>query len=392
MALCIIKDPAQISELTKEYTHPARVNIKKRTAIQRFLGSRSGLATVKSAGREYVEILVRPPVWQGGKKTEWQNLRDCYEQVLNLVREHRCDAVVIPLLAAEVTGFPASIDFKIAVETIQSFVAETAAEVFLISGSAISRKPDLRRDVEQYLSAQEDQKEYLRNVDRFPVPEYCFGAEDTQSSVAMDPAADFWDAYDDSIFDEYQEEPCQPMPSAAIREEEYEPMDFPEYMEDETEDDLPEKYSRPKKSAAPKKAAPLFRKETGRSSAGMMLELDPLYLMPDAGFSETLLKLIDKSGKKDSEIYNRANVSRQHFSKIRNNPDYRPTKPTAIAFAIALELDLEQTEDLIGRAGYCLTRSSRFDLIIMYFLQRGNYNMFEINETLYEFDQSLLGA
>ena len=112
----------------------------------------------------------------------------------------------------------------------------------------------------------------------------------------------------------------------------------------------------------------------------------------DAGFSETLLKLIDETGKKDSEIYTKANVSRQHFSKIRNNPNYKPSKPTAIAFAIALELDMEQTGDLIGRAGYALTSSSVFDVIIMYFIGQGNYNMFDINDALYEYDQSLLGA
>ena len=112
----------------------------------------------------------------------------------------------------------------------------------------------------------------------------------------------------------------------------------------------------------------------------------------DAGFSETLLGLITRSGKKDSEIYTRANVSRQHFSKIRNNPDYRPTKSTAIAFAIALGLDLEQTRDLIGRAGYALTNSSKFDVIIMYFIEQKNYDMYEINSALFEFDQSLLGG
>jgi len=127
-------------------------------------------------------------------------------------------------------------------------------------------------------------------------------------------------------------------------------------------------------------------------STGSLPDLQNLLRDMDAGFSETLLKLIDRSGKKDSEIYNKANVSRQHFSKIRNNPGYKPTKPTAIAFAIALELNMDETEDLIGRAGYRLTRSSKFDVIIMYFIQNRNYNMFDINETLYEFDQSLLGA
>ena len=121
------------------------------------------------------------------------------------------------------------------------------------------------------------------------------------------------------------------------------------------------------------------------------LNLDDLMKQTDAGFSETLLKLIDKTGKKDSEIYNKANVSRQHFSKIRNNPDYKPTKPTAIAFAIALELSLEETRDLIGRAGYALTNSSKFDIVIRYFIEQGNYNMYEINSTLFKFDQSLLG-
>ncbi len=112
----------------------------------------------------------------------------------------------------------------------------------------------------------------------------------------------------------------------------------------------------------------------------------------DEGFSQRLLGLIDASGKKDSQIYSRANVSRQHFSKIRNNPDYRPTKATALAFAIALELNMADTLDLIGRAGYALTRSSKFDVILMYFIEKGNYNIFDINAALFEFDQPLLGA
>ena len=112
----------------------------------------------------------------------------------------------------------------------------------------------------------------------------------------------------------------------------------------------------------------------------------------DAGFTETLLKLIDRTGKKDSDIYKKANVDRKLFSKIRNNPHYKPSKSTALAFAIALELDLDETKDFIGRAGYALTHSSRSDIIIEYFILNGTYDIFLINEALFSFDQSLLGA
>ena len=112
----------------------------------------------------------------------------------------------------------------------------------------------------------------------------------------------------------------------------------------------------------------------------------------DAGFSETLLKLIDRTGKKDSEIYKKANVDRKLFSKIRNNPVYRPSKATAVAFAIALELDLDETKDFIARAGFALSHSSKFDVIIEYFIRQKNYDVFTINEALFAFDQSLLGA
>ena len=122
------------------------------------------------------------------------------------------------------------------------------------------------------------------------------------------------------------------------------------------------------------------------------LSLNEFVKEKDAGFTETLLSLIKKSGKKNSTIYKKANISKQHFSKLINDPEAKPSKQTAIALALALELDLDGTRDLIGRAGYALTNSSTFDLIIRYFIEHNQFNVIEINLALYEFDQSLLGA
>ena len=126
--------------------------------------------------------------------------------------------------------------------------------------------------------------------------------------------------------------------------------------------------------------------------AAMPVSLRDYLKEKDAGFTETLLELIKKSGQKNSAIYKKANISKQHFSKIINDPHAKPSKQTAIALALALELDLDGTKDLIGRAGYALTNSSTFDLIIRYFIEHKQYNVIEINIALYDFDQSLLGA
>lgn len=124
----------------------------------------------------------------------------------------------------------------------------------------------------------------------------------------------------------------------------------------------------------------------------MPRELDRRLRQLDEGFSRTVLRLIDERGMTDPECYRRANLDRKLFSKIRSNPGYTPRKPTAVALCIALELDLPQTQELLSRAGYGMSRASKFDVIVEYFIARGVFDVHTINQALWHYDQPLLGS
>ena len=275
------------------------------------------------------------PVWLDGKHDEEMLLRSCYENSLNLAVQHGCQSLAFPLISTGNYGFPKDKALQIAISVFSAFLLEHEVQIYLV----------------------------VFDRDSFKLSEKLF------QSVASYIDEYYVDSHD-SCRDYLQENRRR-----IRRRREMEICECTEASEE-----MP-------MVGAVEELRPCAPMATSKA-----MSLEDMLRHTDAGFAETLLKLIDKTGKKDSEIYNRANVSRQHFSKIRNNPDYRPTKPTAIAFAIALELDMEQTMDLIGRAGYTLTNSSKFDVIIRFFIESENYNMMDINTALFEFDQNLLGT
>jgi len=279
------------------------------------------------------------PVWRGGGEGEEELLRSAYRSALNLAAARGLESVAFPLLSSGIYGYPKEQAFRVAVEELTSFPGSGEMSVILVlyDTGALKIGEKYSADIRRYID-----ERYVDKRSRF-----------------------LRKTYD-------QSEELSPRVNEEIREKESLRASEKEMLSDDFYPD-----------AAFTVAAP--RPESRRS-------LDDLINKPGETFSQMLLRLIDEKGKTDAEVYKKANIDRKLFSKIRSDKDYRPKKETVFAFAVALKLSLDETKDLLLSAGFAISPSRRFDLILQYFIERGIYDVYDINETLFDLGQKLLGA
>lgn len=279
------------------------------------------------------------PKWKGGKNGERELLENCYKNSLALAKENHCESVAFPLISSGVYGYPMNEAFKVAVDTVAEFLMRNDMLVYIVvyNKNALAAGNKLFTDIAQYIDDNYvaehlpyDSRRLNNSDESMPLPQTRFlSEEDLQESAVLAPVCEQCaDSFEDITIS-------------------FANADSLENIIDKTIDE---------------------------------------------SFSEMLLRLIDERGMKDSECYKKANIDKRLFSKIRSNPDYKPSKPTVLAFCIALELPLVQTNEMLMKAGFALSHSNKFDIIVEYFIKQNNYNIFEINEALFAFDQSLLGS
>ena len=299
-------------------------------------GCRTGEAKITGAYRLHAQYVIHTvgPIWYGGKYGEEHLLRSCYRHSLELAVDRGCETVAFPLISSGVYGYPKADAFRVATEAIEAFLQVHDLTVYLVLF---------------------DRAAYLLG-DRF---------SDVQSFID--------DAY-------AQAEAERPRNQASYR------------WEREPRALLEEDACAFGNVTAPKPAAAPRKKAKEASAPVKAPDRQELLRQLDEGFSRTLLKLIDEKGMTDVQCYKRANIDRKLFSKIRSDPDYRPSKTTAIALALALELSLPETQALLGRAGYTLSHSFLFDIIVEACIRKGVFNVLTVNELLFAYDQPLLGS
>ncbi|MBQ2663842.1 MAG: macro domain-containing protein [Clostridia bacterium] len=281
------------------------------------------------------------PIYRPERSDNEELLYSCYKSSLELAKEHELTSISFPLISSGIYGYPAKEALRVATKAISDFLNENDMDIYLVvyNKGVFTASVELFNNVKEYIDSrlvvEPDRLRRLPQLRR--------------------------ELYRDA------EAPMEPYISATIP--------APEPSDEK-----------------PKKKKLHFPKLSELRNKNKYRDLTLVIEQMDASFSETLLYLIDQSGMTDAQVYKKANIDRKLFSKIRSNPTYKPKKNTAIALAIALELDMEQMKELVARAGYSFTHSSVSDIIIEYFVSNGNYDIFEINEVLFAFDQQLIGA
>ncbi|MDR1204113.1 MAG: macro domain-containing protein [Peptococcaceae bacterium] len=283
------------------------------------------------------------PIYRGGGHGEEKLLRAAYTNALKRAVENNCGSIAFPLISSGVYGYPKDEALQVAVSAIQDFLAGHDIDVTLavFDKSAFTVGRELLGAVKSY-------------IDEHYVDTY-----QTQRRLL--------DAERDALSDKGVVSDNAPIKMLINL-----PMPAPKTLE---------------QKPTPAGGAPVFE-----PTAGAPPPLDDLVANLDEPFSRTLFQLIDAKGKTDVEVYKRANLDRKLFSKIRTGKGYTPSKKTVLALAVALELSLSETDDLLERAGYALSHAVKFDVIVEFFITSGKYNVFEINEVLFEYDQPLLGG
>ena len=278
------------------------------------------------------------PIWNGGNLGEDKLLASTYRSSLELAKKYKLKSIAFPLISSGIYGYPKEDALSIAVTEISEFLLDNEMEIYLVvyDRKAIALSEKLFTEINHYINTYYDDNHEFK-VNR---------------SVASNQSRFVLSEHTEKIFQQEDK------------------------LDEEVFDD----------GASFSYAIPTsINKDYVRS-------INDLVNSVEETFSEMLLRVIDKKGKTDVEVYKRANLDRKLFSKIRNSKEYQPKKSTALALAISLELSLDETKDLLMKAGYSISRSNKFDLIIEYFIKTEKYDMYKINETLFFYEQPLLGA
>ena len=302
------------------------------------------------------------PRWKGGDRGEKELLTSCYRTSLELALDHECESVAFPLISSGAYGYPKDKAMKVAVDTIGDFLMEhdTDMLIYLVvfGKESVSLGHKLSADIREYID--DNFTDLRERQDRYRRRRVF---EDREESLSSNTPL----FYESAAFS------AEETISAPTLEE------TPEYPS-----------SPPDAATIPAIKEPAVSASHPSITASIHYSKKPEFVL-DESFQQMLLRKIDELGITDAQCYKKANIDRKLFSKIRGDVAYKPSKPTAIAFAIALELSRKETDELLMKAGYALSKSNLSDVIISYFIEKHNYNIFDINETLFAYDQSILG-